>query len=191
LARSDSIKSQAGFSLLEVVIATGLLAASVAALGQMFAMSVSENTSARTGTFAAVLAEQKIEQLRGLTWGFDSIGLPLSDFNTDTATRVQTPNGGTGLTPSPSNSLTRNVDGYVDFLDQFGRILGGGGMADPRAVYIRRWSVEPLPTNPNNTLILQVVVTRVRDRGAADDEGSIRRLRDEARLITVKTRKAQ
>src|SRR5688572_29212380 len=157
----------------------------------MFAMSVSENTSARTGTFAAVLAEQKIEQLRGLTWGFDSIGLPLSDFNTDTATRVQTAAGGTGLTPSPSNSLTRDVDGYVDFLDQFGWILGGGGTVEPRGVYIRRWSGEPLSTTPNNTLIVQAVVTRVRERGAADDEGSVRRLRDEARLITVKTRKAQ
>jgi type II secretory pathway pseudopilin PulG len=191
LARSESIKSQAGFSLIEVVIATGLLAASVAALGQMFGLSISENTSARNGTFAAVLAEQKIEQLRGLTWGFDSIGLPLSDFSTDTATRVQMPNGGTGLTPSPSNSLTRNADGYVDYLDQFGRILGGGAMPHPQTVYIRRWSVEPLPTNPNNTLILQVVVTRLRDRGGADDEGSVRRLRDEARLMTVKTRKAQ
>jgi prepilin-type N-terminal cleavage/methylation domain-containing protein len=191
LARSGSIKSQAGFSLIEVIIATGLMAASIAALGQMFAISVADNKSSRNGTYAAVLAEQKMEQLRGLTWGFDAIGLPLSDFNTNTATAVQTPGGGTGLTPSPSNSLTRNADGYVDYLDQFGRILGGGLIPPPGTVYIRRWSVEPLPTNPNNTLILQVLVTRTRDRGTADTAGSVRRLRDESRLLSVRTRKAQ
>jgi hypothetical protein len=138
-----------------------------------------------------VLAEQKMEQLRGLTWGFDSIGLPISDYTTDTAPRVQEPTGGTGLTPSPSNSLRANVPGYVDYLDQFGRSLGGGMLIPTGTVYIRRWSIEPLPTNPNNTLILQVVVTKKRDRGIADtEEGATRRLRDEARLLTVKTRKA-
>jgi hypothetical protein len=59
-------------------------------------------------------------------------------------------------------------------------------------VYIRRWSIEPLPTNPNNTLILQVLVTRWRSRGVADTEEANggRRLPDEARIISVKTRKA-
>ncbi len=56
--------------------------------------------------------------------------------------------------------------------------------------YIRRWMVEPLPTNPNNTLILQVLVTRSQDRGTAD-AGSVARMPEEARLVTVKTRKAQ
>ncbi len=84
------------------------------------------------------------------------------------------------------------MDGYVDYVDGFGRIIGGGSTVPAQAVYVRRWSVEPLPTNPNNTVILQVLVTRSRDRGTADsDEGSTRRLRDEARLMTVKTRKSQ
>jgi hypothetical protein len=56
--------------------------------------------------------------------------------------------------------------------------------------FIRRWYVEPLPTNPNNTLIIQVLVTRNRNRGAGD-EGSVTRSPEEARLVTVKTRKAQ
>ena len=192
MAKSESSKRESGFSLIEVIIATGLLAGSVAALGQMFALAVADNASARTGTFSAVLAEQKIEQLRGLTWGFDPIGLPLSDFTTNTALPTQAPTGGTGLTPSPSNSLRANVAGYVDYLDQFGRIIGGGSAVPPRTVYIRRWSVEPLPTNPNNTVILQVLVTRILNRGTADSTvGNTRRLRDEARLMTVKTRKAQ
>lgn len=192
LGRFASSKSEAGFSLVETIVATGLLAGAVAALGQMFAISVADNTSARASTFVAVLAEQKMEQLRGLSWGFDNLGLPLSDFSTNIALPTQSPTGGRGLSSSPSNALRANVDGYVDYVDQFGRIIGGGSTVPDKTVYIRRWAVEPLPTNPNNTLILQVVVTKLRNRGTADtEEGSTRRLRDEARLMTVKTRKAQ
>lgn len=166
------------------------MAAALASLGQMFAISISNNITARTGTYATVLAEQKMEQLRGLTWGFDILGLPISDSSTNTALPVESATGGTGLAPSPANSLTSNVDGYVDYIDQFGNILGGGATVRPKTVFIRRWSVEPLPVNPNNTLILQVLVTQRLDRGVADTAGSVQRLRDEARLMTVKTRKA-
>jgi type II secretory pathway pseudopilin PulG len=192
LAKFASSKSESGFSLVETLVATGLLAGAVAVLGQMFAISMADTTSARTGTFAAVLAEQKMEQLRGLTWGFDIIGLPLTDTSSNTALPIESGTGGPGLSPSPSNSLRSNVDGYVDYIDQFGRIVGGGATVPAQAVYIRRWSVEPLPTNPNNTVILQVLVTRSRNRGTADSvAGSTRRMRDEARLMTVKTRKSQ
>jgi hypothetical protein len=139
-----------------------------------------------------VLADQKMEQLRGLAWGFDIIGLPLTDTSSNIALPIESATGGPGLSPSPPNSLRANVDGYVDYIDQFGRIVGGGATVPAQAVYIRRWSVEPLPTNPNNTVILEVLVTRSRDRGTADSvEGSTRRMRDEARLMTVKTRKSQ
>jgi type II secretory pathway pseudopilin PulG len=192
LAKFASSKSESGFSLVETIVATGLLAGAVAVLGQMFAISMAENTSARMGTFAAVLAEQKMEQLRGLTWGFDIIGLPLTDTSSNVALPIQSAAGGPGLSPSPSDSLRSNVSGYVDYVDEFGRIIGGGATVPDGAAYIRRWSVEPLPTNPNNTVILQVVVTRSRNRGTADStEGSTRRMRDEARLMTVKTRKSQ
>jgi len=192
LAKFASSKSESGFSLVETIVATSLLAGAVVVLGQMFAIAMADNTSARTGTFAAVLAEQKMEQLRGLTWGFDIIGLPLTDTSSNIALPIQSGTGGPGLSPSPSNSLRANVDGYVDYVDGFGRIIGGGSTVPAQAVYVRRWSVEPLPTNPNNTVILQVVVTKSRNRGTADtDQGSTRRLRDEARVMTVKTRKSQ
>jgi hypothetical protein len=58
-------------------------------------------------------------------------------------------------------------------------------------VYFRRWSVEPLPTNPNNTLILQVVVGRISTNRLDVDQGNVARTQDDARVITVKTRKAQ
>ncbi len=172
------------------MIATGLLAGAVAFLGQMFAISVASHTSARTGTFAAVLAAQKLEQLRGLTWSVGTLGEPVSDLSTNLALPVQSPAGGQGLSQSPSNSLETNVEGYVDYVDQFGRILGGGSTVPDRAVFIRHWSVEPLPANPTDTLVLQVVVTP-RNRGTAGRHGGgVGRLPGEARLMSVKTRKA-
>jgi type II secretory pathway pseudopilin PulG len=181
----------AGFSLVEVMVATGLLAGALVALAQLFAISTKSNQIAKSGTFTQILAEQKMEQLRGLAWGFDPLGLPVSDTTTDTATSPEKLTGGKGLSPSPSNTLQANTDGYVDYLDAQGNVLGDGGTVIPDGTaFIRRWYVEPLPTNPNNTLILQVLVTRNRDRGTAD-AGSVRRLPEEARLITVKTRKAQ
>ena len=176
--------------MLEVLFATTILAVALTALAQMFAMSTRANSSARATTFASVLAQQKMEQLRALTWGFDALGLPQSDTTTDLSVVPETTTGGTGLAPSPTAALTSNTSGYVDYLDATGNSLGTGTTPPANTTYIRRWSVEPLPTNPNNTLVLQVLVTRKRDRGTADTTVEARRLPDEARLISVKTRKA-
>jgi prepilin-type N-terminal cleavage/methylation domain-containing protein len=191
LAKS-SFSNDRGFSLVETLVATTIMTVALASLAQLFLISTKSNQSARLTTTASVLAQQKMEQLRGLTWGFDIIGLPVSDTTSDLTVVPEQPQGGPGLTPSPDGSLRRNVDGYVDFLDGRGQSLGSGTAAPPNTVYVRRWSVEPLPTNPNNTLILQVLVSRWRDRGVADveDIGGGRRLPDEARVISVKTRKA-
>lgn len=178
-----------GFSLLETVIATGLIAGAITALAQMFAISVANNISARSGSYATVLAGQKMEQLRGLTWGFDTIGLPAADLTTDTTAPIDVPGGGTGLSPSPGGTLTANTAGYVDYVDQFGHILGGGETMPARAVYTRRWSIASLPGHPD-TLVLQVLVTRHANRGSTDAAGAALRRPDEARMVSLKTRKA-
>jgi type II secretory pathway pseudopilin PulG len=195
LERSRS--TEAGFSLVEVVVATLLLAVGLVAVAQLFAISTKANTSARANTFTVLLAEQKMEQLRALTWGFDTLQLPVSDYTTDTTnvgTLAGCPGGGTGagtgLSPSPAGTLSQNTDGWVDYLDDAGCDLGGGATAPQGTTYIRRWSVEPLPTNPNNTLILQVLVTRRTNRGDADS-GNVARLPEESRLMSVKTRKSK
>jgi hypothetical protein len=182
--------SEGGFSLLEVMIASGILATALIALGQLFAVALLANTSSRSTTYASVLAEQKMEELRALTWGFDSSGLPITDTSTDTASAEDNAVGGTGLTPSPETALRQNTVGYVDHVDMFGNKVGRAATPPGDAIYTRRWSIEPLPTNPNNTIIIQVLVTRHRTRGDANT-GAVLRLPEEARLITVKTRKAQ
>ena len=182
--------NESGFSLAETIIATGIMAASIAGLGQLFAVSVLSNRTARNTTFASVLATQKMEQLRGLTYGFDTLGLPLTDTSSNLAVNPLSPTGGKGLSPSPTGALRANTDGYVDYLDVYGKTVGTGGTTIPNGTtYIRRWTIEPLPTNPNNTVVLQVLVTRSTSRGSAD-AGKVDRLPDEARIITVKTRKA-
>jgi prepilin-type N-terminal cleavage/methylation domain-containing protein len=189
LAKSNSSRNAAGFSLLEVMVATSLLATALVALAQMFAISTRSNIGSRNSTYAAVLAQQKMEELKSLSWGFDQNGLPISDIATDTTQTPEPPVGGTGLSPSPSTSLQENTSGWVDYIDSYGNKLGTGDHAPVNAIYQRRWSVSPLPTNPNNTLVIQVLVSRVKDRGVAD-QGSVNRLPEEARMITVKTRKA-
>ena len=186
----SSASGESGFSLIEVLIATLILAIALVSLAQLFALSTKSNMGARNTTYTAVLAQQKLEELRSLTWGFDTLGLPISDTASNTAVSPETPGGGTGLAPSPAGSLGANTDGYVDYVGQFGTKLGGGATPPAGTVYVRRWSVEPLPSNPNNTLILQVLVFRNRDRGAANN-GAGTVLTEEARLVTVKTRKSQ
>jgi hypothetical protein len=181
---------------MEVLIAMGVMAVGLVALAQLFALSTTANHSSKTTTFAVMLAQQKMEQLRGLTWGFDTVGLPISDVTTNSSVVPQaagcptsgTAGQGTGLSPSPAGTLSGNVSGWVDYLDVNGCLLSGGSTLPNQTLYIRRWSVEPLPTNPNNTLILQVLVTRRVDRGVAND-GNVTRLTEEARVMSIKTRK--
>jgi hypothetical protein len=136
------------------------------------------------------MAEQKMEQLRSLTWGFatDGTGLPVSDSTSNLSVTPASATG-SGLNPSPANTLDQNVPGFCDFLDANGVWVGTGTEIPPAAVYIRRWAIIPLPTNPNNTLILQVLVTPVvNERLRADGPRS--RMPGDSLLISVKTRKA-
>ena len=190
VARIHSRRAEAGFSIIEVLVATGLLASALVALAQIFAIATSANAAARNSTITMMLAEQKIEQLRALQFTFDRARLPVQDTQTDLAVYPPAAAGGKGLSPHTDNTLQANTDGYVDYLDHYGRTLGGGTVIPDNTAFIRRWSVEPLPTNPNNVIILQVMVTRQRDRGTGD-AGSVSRGAQEARLMTIKSRKVQ
>ena len=190
--RGDSgqrASADAGFSLVEVLIASLILTTGLLTLAQLFTISTRSNLTARATTYASILAEQKLEELRGLTWGFDLFGFPLSDTASDTASPDSETTGGTGLSPSPAATLREDTAGWVDYVDQFGHTLGGGADRPTDAIYIRRWSVTPHPVDPSNVLVLQVLVFRIQDRYGID--GSMGRLTHGARLATVKVRKAR
>jgi len=159
-----------GFTLLEVLVATTLLFVAVASLAGLSVMATQANAHAKTTTFAALLAARKVEELRALPWGYDALGNPRSDA---------------GLAASPSDALDRNTSGYCDFLDASGVSLGGGTSPPAQTVFVRRWSIQPLPSNPANALVLQVLVLRAHRPAAAN----ARPLPDEAGYVTVMTRK--
>jgi len=178
---SSRLAGEGGFSLIEVLAAAVILMTGLIAVAQMFVVSTNQNMAARRVTTTAVLAQQKIEQLRALTWGYDDFGLPISDISSDITVTPPTSAGGVGLQPSPGDTLTTSTPGYVDYLDEYGLWIGTGASPPQGAIYVRRWSVEPLPTNPNNTLVFQVMVGRVSPVGA---------LSDLARQVSLKTRKS-
>jgi type II secretory pathway pseudopilin PulG len=180
--------SSAGFSLVETIMATSLLATSLVALAQLLAIGTQTNATARDSTLATILAQQKMEQLRGLAWGFDLAGVPFADVWTDTAAASESPVGGRGLQPSPPDTLWHNTDGYVDYLDSDGVALGGGSSVPRGAMYVRRWSIERLPADPDDTLVFQILVRR-RSSEERDSPGS--RAAGEVRLVGVKTRKTR
>jgi Tfp pilus assembly protein PilV len=114
LEKFNSNNGESGFSLIEVMVATGLLVTALVTLAQLFVISTRSNLGSHNTTYASVLAEQKLEELRSLAWGYDTQGLPLSDTTTNTTVTPETPTGGTGLAPSPSTALQSNPTGYVD-----------------------------------------------------------------------------
>jgi type II secretory pathway pseudopilin PulG len=190
-ARSSSNSSR-GFSLVEVVISIGLLMSVSLGVAQLFAISTQANRVARAQTSTTAMAEQKMEQIRSLTWGFDvdGQGLPVTDTTTNLA---KYPHGsdGPGLNPSPASTLDENTEFYVDYLDSTGAWVGTGTNAPAAAGFVRRWRIMPLPTNPNNTIVIQVLVSPILNEnsrnGAAGPRG---RMAGDALLTSVKTRKA-
>lgn len=190
---SASVRShEVGFSLVEVLIAIGLLTTVTLGVAQLFAVAVSSNLTARAQTSTAILAAQKLEQLRSLRWSFETQPerrLPVSDTTTNLSTDPPTTTG-RGLSAAPLGALDVNTPGYVDFLDANGQWVGTGARPAPGTVYIRRWSVRPLPTNPNDTVILQVLVTTNRTESRLTGAGPRPRAGDDTWLVTVKTRKA-
>jgi len=184
-------RPQRGFSLVEVLFALVVLSVAVSGLAHLFTVAAYTNARARATTYAAVLAQQKMEQLRGLAFGFEPGGGTVTDVDTDITVQPQLPGGGAGLQSSPRGALAANTVGYVDYVDARGGSLGGAAVVPPPGTaYIRRWSVESLPSSAN-TMVFQVLVMRAGPRDAADNRNRAGgRSAEEARLVSVKTRKA-
>jgi prepilin-type N-terminal cleavage/methylation domain-containing protein len=156
-------RQEAGFTLVEVVVALGLIVVLATGAAVLVPLTVRAVHAGRDQTIATWLAVQRMEDLRALRWRFDGSagGAPVSDTTTDLST---TPfnNTGTGLLPSPFASLDVNTPGYVDYLDQHGVWVGTGATPPSAAVYIRRWRIAPVLAGPNSAVLLHVLVTSVR-----------------------------
>jgi prepilin-type N-terminal cleavage/methylation domain-containing protein len=134
--RTESIKTEHGFSLLELLVTITILTVGLLSLAQVLAIAVAANASAGRATYAALLAAQKIEDLRAEPW----------------------------------ESLEGKIGEFADALDRTGTMFEGASAA---AAFTRQWSIDQLPTDPENTVVIQVLV---------------RAQRDETRIVTVRTR---
>ena len=111
---SRTARDARGFSLIEVLVSVGILALASLSVAQLFTVATSANFASKSQTSTALLAVQKMEQLKALTWGFDqsssNLGLPVSDTATDLSQPAPA-GGGQGLNPSPAGTLDANVAG--------------------------------------------------------------------------------
>jgi type II secretory pathway pseudopilin PulG len=174
-----------GFALLEVVIAAGLIATVAAGASILAAMAWHASRQSHVRTMATMVASEKMEQLRSLAWTHvttagPAISMSYSDVTTDLSNDPATDDG-PGLLMSPAGTLTSNIIGYVDYLDASGRWIGHGPSAPPTAVYVRRWAVRSHASDPDNTLVFEVVAgTRGPDSAT---------LADMIRLVTIEARR--
>lgn len=79
-----------GFSLVEVLIASGLLATAVVSLAHLFAVATDANRAAGEITWATVLAAQKLEELRAAPFPQPSAALSV-DYLDSRGNRLDDP----------------------------------------------------------------------------------------------------
>ncbi len=113
--------SDAGFTLVETVVAAGVLAVGLVSLSQLVVIATHVTMAAGTLTTSAVMAQQKMEQLRAIDW--DALAL------------------------SPPGALDEDIPGYVEDLDPDGRRRGAIAAVSDHArviqVVVRRQRLVP------------------------------------------------
>jgi prepilin-type N-terminal cleavage/methylation domain-containing protein len=117
-----------GFSLIEVVVAGMVLSIAAAGAAAMGGVAVKLTATARLQTQCLLLAFDKLEELR-------TSAVPLAT----------------------SGALDVDQPGFVDFVDGDGHRLAGGSRS-PEAVFVRRWSIQPLTDAPSDAAVIQVRV---------------------------------
>lgn len=157
----DQAHGPRGFTFAETLVAVTLSATLLAALVPVYFNAVTNTLAAHQQSMATMLAAARLEQLRGLAFSFEDAGsqglLRLTDTTTEVTADSPTP-GGAGLTPSPSGALLIDTDGFVDYLDASGRVVGTSSPAPVGSEYVRRWAITPVPASPDDALVLQVMV---------------------------------
>ncbi|RPJ70984.1 MAG: prepilin-type N-terminal cleavage/methylation domain-containing protein [Acidobacteria bacterium] len=174
---------RSGFTLLEVAVALGLLAGAVVALAHLLLASAEAGRDTWRADVASVLAQERIEQLRGLSWGYEADGAPREDTATVVA-GLGAEEGGPGIGLSPPDALEHDTPGFVDYLDASGQPVDSAGGSD-RVAFVRRWFVGTCAGGPGEALVLRVLVIR----GEARFLAAPARSRGAAVLTTLKTRR--
>jgi prepilin-type N-terminal cleavage/methylation domain-containing protein len=166
---------ESGFTLVEVLIASSILAILAGGASLLAAIPARSLMRTRAEAVAMQSASARLEQLRGLTWGFGSVNDMQPGFDTTSALAASVrASGGRGL-DLVWPSLDADVPGQVDYLNASGAWVGTSPGSPAR--FVRRWGVVPLPA-PSQALVLAV---RVID---------LRRMVSDVHLVTIKARVA-
>jgi type II secretory pathway pseudopilin PulG len=130
-----------GFTLLETVVATGVLVTALAGLAQLFALAARSTREAGDQTAVLSAAQDKIEVLRSLAFGYGPLGEAITE---------------PGLNPT-GGSLGSDTPGFVDHLNASGEVVDvdrdGHG-----AVWTRRWRLTPVDNFAPEALAIEVCV---------------------------------
>lgn len=137
-----SSRSAAGFSLLETLVATGILVTALAGLAQLLTLSVRLARAPGVGGSAVLAAQAKIESLRARAFGYGPNGEPITDE---------------ALDRSPPGALSEDTPGYADALDADGRELEIGAEG---AVWARRWAITAFAPASVDAIAIEVCVFR-------------------------------
>jgi prepilin-type N-terminal cleavage/methylation domain-containing protein len=127
-----------GFTLVETIVATAIIATTLVALAHLFTIGAAQTLNNRYALPAITAAQGKLRELQALTWSYGA--------------------GAPELAVSPARTLLEDVPGYVEYLDTNTGVTTTGGRQS--AAFIRRWAIRPRTSTEPDTLVLQVCVYR-------------------------------
>ncbi len=134
--------SSDGFTLLETVVATGILITALAGVAQLLALGVRSTRDAGSQSAALIAAQGKLEALRALAFSYDAAGSPV------TAAEFDVRNNG---------SLDDDTPGAVDYVDADGAVLDEDHQGHG-AMFTRRWRITRLDTFVPEAIAIEVCV---------------------------------
>ena len=134
-----SPSSARGFTLVETLVATGILVTALAGVAQFFVLGSHLTRQAGASGIALVAAQDKLESLRGQAFTYDPSGLEAT---------------AAALEPSPQSSLSEDTDPYVDWLDDYGQARD----SPDDAVLTRRWRITSLGETTPDAIAIEVCV---------------------------------
>lgn len=174
MPRSADTGARRGFTLLEVVVALALLAGGLLAVAQLMVTASRTARLSRSVTLATSLAGQQVERLQSQAWGCTVDGVPVG-----------------ALALSGAGSLEADTDGFVDYLDADGAVVGSGLSPPAGAMFTRRWSIEPDDGRaPPWRVVVRVAVLRREARGTENGGGEAAWV-ETVRLVAVRARRPE
>jgi competence protein ComGC len=189
---SFSIHDARGVTLIETIIALGIIAVLVVTMATLMAVGREVMWATRHEAVALALARARLEQLEGLAFSIYALAsggtVEITDLVTDLS-QAAPGVGGRGLSTGPADALIDPQAGYVDYLDAQGQWVGADPSAARRAAYTRRWTVRRIGSGSTEIVTFEVMVApqavalRVRGENVLRQPGVVR-------LVGVRSRRA-